>query len=81
MIETSWQDIVLTLGNMLFLIALIPSIVSKDKPSHWTSLLTASTLTIFTFTYFMLSLTYATYPVGGTAIAWWILFFQKVRNK
>lgn len=80
MFETSWQDIVLTVGNTLFFIALIPSIASEHKPSKWTSLLTAATLTVFTFTYFTLSLTYATYTVGATALAWWILFFQKWRK-
>ncbi len=80
MFETSWQDVVLTVGNTLFLIALIPSIFSEFKPSKWTSLLTAATLTVFTFTYYTLDLVYATSMVGLTAVAWWILFFQRIRS-
>lgn len=78
MFELSWQDAVLMVGNIIFFVALIPSIIGKDKPSKWTSFTTALTLTIFTATYFTLSLTYATIATALTAIAWWVLFFQKL---
>ena len=80
MFETSWQDIILMIGNMLFFIALLPSIFTEHKPSKWTSLLTAATLTVFTCTYFTLDLVYATSTVGLTALAWWTLFFQKMKS-
>ncbi len=79
MFETSWQDLVLMIGNILFLIALLPSIFSTEKPSKWTSLLTAVTLSVFSVTYFTLGLTFATVTVSATAIAWWTLFFQRAR--
>jgi len=77
MFETSWQDLILLIGNALFFIALIPSLMSANKPSKWTSLLTASTLTVFTFTYYSLSLMYGTVAVALSAIGWWVLYFQK----
>lgn len=77
MFEFSWQDVVLTIGNIVFFIALIPSIMSANKPSKWTSLMTASALTAFGITYFSLSLTYATIAVSLSAIGWWVLYFQK----
>ncbi len=77
MFETSWQDVVLLVGNAIFFIALIPSIVSEHKPSKWTSLITALVLTTFTFTYFSLNLTYSTFTVALATLAWWILYFQK----
>jgi len=77
MFETSWQDLVLLVGNIFFFIALIPSLLSTNKPSKWTSLMTGFVLTVFTFTYFSLNLTYSTFTVALTAVAWWILYFQK----
>ncbi len=77
MFETSWQDVVLLIGNVIYCIALIPSILGPHKPSKWTSLITALTLTAFTFTYISLSLTYATVAVGISTLGWWILYFQK----
>lgn len=80
MFETSWQDLVLLVGNLVFLIALIPSIIGTNKPSLWTSLFTALTMSVFAFTYYSLGLTYGTITVALSALAWWILFFQKIRN-
>ena len=77
MFETSWQDIVLLIGNLVFFLALVPSIVSLDKPSKWTSLPTAFVLSVFGVTYYSLGLNFAAFMVSVSAIAWWILFFQK----
>ncbi len=77
MLEISWQDAVLMAGNIVFFVALLPSITGIDKPSRWTSLMNAVTLSIFTYTYYTLSLPYAALGMAPTAIAWWVLFFQK----
>lgn len=77
MFDTSWQDIVLLFGNLVFFLALIPSILSANKPSKWTSLFTALALTAFSFTYYSLGLVYGTITVALSAIGWWVLFFQK----
>lgn len=74
-----WQDYIFTIGSFVFIIALIPSILSKDKPAIASSISTALVLTIFSFTYFSLSLWLTTITTAGTAMAWHILAFQKYR--
>ena len=72
-----WQDIIFTIGSIIFIIALIPSIRGKDKPALSTSLLTGSILFIFSTTYLTLNLTFSTVTTGILASAWLILAFQK----
>jgi threonine/homoserine/homoserine lactone efflux protein len=77
MFEMSWQDLVFMLGNVVFFIALIPSIVSDNKPSKWTSLSIAIVLTFYVATYYSLSYTYATVTGTISTLGWWVLYFQK----
>lgn len=79
MFDTSWQDLVLLIGNIIYCIALIPSIFGPNKPSKWTSLMNAVTLTAFTVTYVSLSFMYASIAVAISALGWWVLFAQKIR--
>lgn len=81
MFETSWQDLVLLIGNFMFFLALVPSIMSDHKPSKWTSLPTAVVLSIFAFTYHSLGLVFGTCMVALSALAWWVLFFQIVLKR
>jgi hypothetical protein len=76
----SWQDIVISIGSLVFAIALIPSVAGQDKPALSTSLTTGIVLTVFTFTYASLNLWYATVTTAGAAILWSILAFQKMRQ-
>jgi hypothetical protein len=76
-----WQDIVLAIGSFVFALALIPSIISKDKPALWTSLLTGSVLFVFTVTYATLSLWYATVTTAFSASLWVVLAIQKILQK
>lgn len=76
----TWQDWVVAIGSLLFFFALLPSILSKNKPSVWTSLLTASILTIFAVVYWTLGLTFGTATTALTATGWCVLFFQKARR-
>lgn len=71
-----WQDIVLAIGSLVFALALLPSVLGKDKPALWTSALTCLVLAVFTATYASLSLWYATFTVVLTAILWGILAVQ-----
>jgi len=72
-----WQDIIFSIGSWIFAIALIPSILSKDKPALSSSLLTASLLTVYVPTYASLGLTVSAISGGSVALAWWILAYQK----
>lgn len=72
-----WQDTVLAVGSLIFAIALIPSIISKDKPAFWTSAINGVVLIFFVITYASLSLWYAVVTTSLSAFLWLVLAFQK----
>lgn len=72
-----WQDYVITFGTILFIVALIPSVLSKDKPALSTSILTGSVLGTFVIVYFSLGLTFAAFTNAMTSFLWFVLAFQK----
>ena len=76
-----WQDIVLSIGAWLFIIALIPSIKGKDKPPVSTSILTGSVLAVFALTYATLELWLSVLSTGVLSLAWFLLAVQKYRKK
>lgn len=73
-----WQDIVIAIGSFIFAAALVPSVLSKDKPALWTSVTTGVVLIAFVVTYFTLSLWYATFTTSLAALLWIILAVQKM---
>jgi hypothetical protein len=77
----SWQDAVLSVGEIIFAIALLPSILSKDKPALATSILNAAVLFIMGF----VDLTISLYGTAGglflVGILWTILAVQKYLDK
>jgi len=75
-----WQEIVLTIGQIVFIVALLPSVFSKDKPEIWTSILTGLVAYSICATYFTLSLPLAAISAGGNGIFWSILAVQKYRQ-
>lgn len=78
-----WQDVVFSIGNILFTIALVPSIAdSYGKPNITTSFITASILLTFSISFFTLGLYSSSVSSLFTSSGWWILFFQRlVQNK
>lgn len=76
-----WQDIVFTVGAGLFIVALLPSVFSKNKPDIKTSLLTATILTVFSMTYATLSLYFSAVVTMATAALWGFLAWQKYDKK
>lgn len=77
----SWQDIVLSVGSWIFIIALLPSLFGKDKPPIATSLLTGGVLLVYTFVYFTLHLKVSMASTGILGLAWLALAAQKFINK
>lgn len=63
---------------MVFALALLPSVFSKDKPALWTSLMTGSVLVVFAVVYASLSLWYATFTTALAAGLWIVLAIQKI---
>ncbi|MDP2734609.1 MAG: hypothetical protein Q8P12_00185 [bacterium] len=76
----AWQDIVISIGQWVLLIALIPSVTSKDKPALATSVLTGLVLTLFAFTFFTLSLLLSGASAALVAATWFLLAGQKYRQ-
>lgn len=76
-----WQDVVLTIGSVIFLIALIPTILGATKPAPLTSLLTGTVLLVFAGTYATLDLPFATVTTAATGLAWLIILRQSLRSR
>ena len=72
-----WQDAILMFGNIIFVFSLFPSILTKDKPSIWTSGISLMVLYIFVAAYITLSLWGSAFATLAVAICWTILFVQK----
>ena len=73
------QDFLITVGTLLFLVALIPTIIGKDKPALSTSFLTASVLLVFSGTFASLHLWFSAVTDIANAGGWLILGIQKYR--
>lgn len=76
----TWQEIVLALGQILFLIALIPSMVTDDKPEIYTSLMTGAVALSISITYLTLHIKLASVMAFLNFVAWSILAIQKHRQ-
>lgn len=76
-----WQDWVLGMGQLLFFIALIPSIRSPHKPALATAVMTALALTAFVFTFATLGLWFSGATVFLAAIGWYILAYQAYKQQ
>ena len=72
-----WQDMVFSLGSTFFFIALLPSILGKDKPALATSLITGAVMAAFVFTYASLSLWTSAAFSALISASWFTLAFQK----
>lgn len=76
-----WQDIVMTIGQFVFAVALIPTIRAKEKPAWTTCLSTATVLSVYVPTLYSLELYISVIATVLVALCWWILFFQSIGKK
>jgi hypothetical protein len=67
-------------GSIIFAVALIPSVTSKEKPALSTSLPTGVVLLIFALTYVTLSLWFSAASTAATGILWLTMAAQKYRQ-
>lgn len=74
-----WQDVVLTIGSLIFMVALVPSVRSADKPAPLTSFSTAAVLYVFAGVDVTLGLLFTALTTTGTAALWTTLLVQRVR--
>jgi hypothetical protein len=77
----SWQDLVLTVGQVIFVIALIPTVVGKDKPALQTSVLTSAVSFSFMAVYVSLSVPFASMTAALNGSMWLVLAVQKWRER
>jgi len=75
-----WQDILLTSGSAVFLVALIPTILGTHKPERSTAAATTVTLFAFVGIYCSLHLWLTAVMTFGTATAWAIILAQTCRT-
>ncbi|MFA5997287.1 MAG: hypothetical protein WC791_02235 [Candidatus Paceibacterota bacterium] len=76
-----WQDWVFGIGTIIFAIALLPSVLGKDKPAVSTSVTTGAILILYSFTQASLSLWFASIASVVAGALWFILAVQKYRIK
>jgi hypothetical protein len=76
-----WQDVAITAGTIVLLIALLPSVLSKNKPAVSTSLMTGTVLVVFTVVYISLGLWFSAITTGITSILWYVLAMQMLLRK
>lgn len=76
----TWQDIVMMICIFGFIPALLPSILSKNKPARLTCLLSGILLSVITICFFSLHLWLSTIAEALGAGAWFVLLFQRREN-
>lgn len=76
-----WQDYILTIGSVVFSVALVPAVMAKEKPPLSTSVPTFFFLYLFSFVYTTLSLWLSAMTAGITATLWLILAIQRYRQQ
>jgi len=73
----AWQDVVFSIGQWIFIIALLPSVFGKDKPAFSSSVITGSVLGVFALTFATLSLWVSAFSTTLVSITWFVLAVQK----
>lgn len=76
----SAQDFILTVGSIILIAALIPSVISQHKPALATSLMMGVVLAAFAGVYGSLGLWLAMLATAGQASLWLVLAWQKLRQ-
>jgi hypothetical protein len=75
-----WQDIIFSSGSFILLIALIPTILGKQKPEVSTSIVTGIILGAFSYSYYTLDLVFSSFITGLNSLAWFVLAFQRFKK-
>ncbi len=76
-----WQDVVLTIGQVIFIVALFPSVFSKDKPALQTSIVSSAAAFSIAIVYVTLSIPFAASSAALNGALWFVLAVQKWRTK
>lgn len=79
--QLPWQDLAAGIGQIVLSIALIPSVLGKEKPAAITSLLNASILLLFATVYVSFGLWFSVAMIIVQIVLWGTLSYQVVRRK
>lgn len=66
----SWQDLILTIGSLIFIVSLLPMLFTSSKPPRFTALTTGTTLLAFAGVYASKSLPFACVTTALSAAIW-----------
>lgn len=72
-----WQDWVITIGQIIFIVSLIPTLKGKDKPPVLTSIPTGIVLLVFGITQYSLGLVASTFTSAILGTLWIAVGTQK----
>lgn len=72
-----WEDWVITIGQVIFIIAIIPAIRGKDKPPVFTSVITGVVLLTFAAAQYSLGLISSVFTSIILGSSWIFLGYQK----
>lgn len=70
------HDLIFTGGSIIFILSLIPSVLSEHKPAFWTSILTGTVLAVFVLDYYTISYWFSGTTTAITALIWFVLAIQ-----
>lgn len=71
-----WQDVVISVVSIAFAVALIPTLVGKQKPAFSTGLLTTVGLAVFVVIYLTLGLWLSAMTSAVSAAMWGVITHQ-----
>jgi uncharacterized integral membrane protein len=74
----SIQDTILTVGLLVFIVAMIPSVLGKEKPALLTSLPTGIVTAVFAGVYVSLNMWFSAVTSTILALLWLTLAAQKM---
>lgn len=77
----SWQDLVFTVGSIVFFASLVPTALGKEKPSPLTSLPTGALLIVFSIAYASLGLVVSAIFTIPTGLLWLFIGAQRLATR
>ncbi len=76
-----WQDVVITVGSWVFVVALIPTLRGKEKPAVTTSVVTGFILIAYALVYATLGMWVSVVSTTALALSWFTLAVQKIKKQ
>lgn len=73
-------DFIFTAGSIIFIFALIPTVIGDDLPPKITSFITSTILYLFSITYWQIDLYFSAVSSLILATLWNIVFIRKIEK-